>query len=303
MGYDFYPYYNNDNYYYYSNSFGPARFFSGVLLGFTSLVIIYIIAAWIFRSVGLYHMAKKRGIAHAWFAWIPILSNYVLGRLINDKVVLGDSMVTKHAEFFLPFLTLLSASVSFSGAIGMTISLIIWVYLMSAYWRLYKIYRPKNRVSFTIWSAIIGSGFFIFAIRNDQPFDPLEPNKIYKDNFKQPAATQTSVTAPLEEIKEETITEPEAQLDEVKSESVLDEIQAYFNETIPSDNEELVITLDNTSSEEIPITLELDSANDINVDEELSQYNGIEITPVSEEDIVLPDDFLSNINITEDTEE
>lgn len=186
MGYNDFYYYGNP----YGNGYGSTTVASAAL-GFPFVVLafmvsIYAVIAYILRSIGLYHMAKSRGIAHAWFAWIPVLNYYVLGRLINNKVVLGDDIVLPHADFFLPFIGFLALSdVSTEGFLMGILVAAYWVYKMSAYWRLYKIYRPKSRTAFTVWSALIGSGFFIFAIRNDRPFDPLEPDKQYQNFYEQ----------------------------------------------------------------------------------------------------------------------
>lgn len=176
---------------------------TGVLGVLMSFYLLYAIIAYIFRSIGLYHMAKNRGIAHAWFAWVPILSNYIIGRLINNKVVLGDSIVTNHADFFLPFLGFLGLTIMPTGNLAYVVTAAIWVYEISALWRLFKIYRPKSRVSFTIWSIILGSGFFIFAVRDDKPFDPLEPDKVYQDFYSKRNAIEEKYHGVEESIREQ----------------------------------------------------------------------------------------------------
>ncbi len=178
---------------------------SGILLALSSTLILYLIIAWIFRSIGLYHLAKNRGISHAWFSWVPFLSQYILGRLINDKVVLGDNIVTTHASFFLPFLGLLTSSITTEmneiSWICSVFTLAVWVYETSALWRLFKIYRPKSRCSFTIWSLILTSGFFIFAIRNDKPFDELDPTKVYENYYGDKKVIDTEYNRDRAEIR------------------------------------------------------------------------------------------------------
>lgn len=51
-------------------------------------VILYVL-----RSVGVYSIAKRRGIRHPWFAWLPIVDQYLLG-CISDQyhyVVRGEN--------------------------------------------------------------------------------------------------------------------------------------------------------------------------------------------------------------------
>lgn len=202
------PSFGFEDYYSYGGYSDVLRIGGSILLAFATFICLYVIVAWIFKSVGLHHMAKNRGIAHAWFAWIPILSNYVLGELDNDKVVLGDDLVLGHASFFLPFISFLACAVGY-GSMGdgewvvAIIGACAFVYKLAALWRLFKIYRPKNRVSFTIWSALIGSGFFIFAIRDDKPFDPLEPNRVYGNYYGQKSTLDSEYKEAKEQVREE----------------------------------------------------------------------------------------------------
>ena len=43
------------------------------------IVLLCCLVGWILSSVGLYKVAKRRGIRNAWLAWIPIGSEWVLG--------------------------------------------------------------------------------------------------------------------------------------------------------------------------------------------------------------------------------
>ncbi len=148
-------------------------------------LLIYFTIQWLFRSAGLYHLAKKRDISHAWFAWIPFLSNYILGELDNGKVIFGESLVTEDAEFYLPLVSLISFTISLFGMRSWLVQVLIvvmLVYKAGALWRLFKIYKPGSRVAYTICSFIFGSGFFIYAIRNEKPFDELSTGHLTVSN-------------------------------------------------------------------------------------------------------------------------
>lgn len=217
-----------------------AQLLGGALVTVMSCLLIYLLIVWVFRSLGLYQLAKDRGIAHAWFSWIPILYYYIIGRLINNKVVLGDDWVLPRAEFFLPFLTLIaSATATFGGYWGAIISVAIWVYQVSALWRLFKIYDPNRRAAFTIWSVILGSGFFIYAIRNNRPFDPLDPQREYKNyNAQTAAAVHTDVPAH---------TSAKAS-DEALAVRVQDKAEAHTDTAAPAEHK--AVTLDKAVQDE-----------------------------------------------------
>lgn len=53
---------------------------------FSSLVSI---ALYVLQAIGLYTIAQRRGIAHAWLAWVPVGSVWILGSIADDYRVRG----------------------------------------------------------------------------------------------------------------------------------------------------------------------------------------------------------------------
>jgi len=39
---------------------------------------------YVFRSIGVYSIAKRRGLNHPWFAWVPVVDTYLLGSLSDQ---------------------------------------------------------------------------------------------------------------------------------------------------------------------------------------------------------------------------
>lgn len=62
--------------------------FYAVLTVVGLVVLILTIVLYIFQSIGLYGIAKKRGIPAPGLAWVPMLNMYMLGK-IADRVRLG----------------------------------------------------------------------------------------------------------------------------------------------------------------------------------------------------------------------
>lgn len=62
--------------------------------GFIAMVIYYLVYAlfgggmgilfYVFRSLGVYSIAKRRGLNRAWFAWVPVADAYLLG-CVSDQ--------------------------------------------------------------------------------------------------------------------------------------------------------------------------------------------------------------------------
>lgn len=62
--------------------------------GFLAMILYYVvcmlfggglgIVLYVFRSLGVYTIAKGRGLRHAWFAWVPVVDSYLLG-CVSDQ--------------------------------------------------------------------------------------------------------------------------------------------------------------------------------------------------------------------------
>ena len=72
----------------YSNSYSANSEESLVMLLFYAVYVLFAggfaIALYIFRSMGVYSIAKRRGLNHPWFAWFPVVNQYLLGSLSDQ---------------------------------------------------------------------------------------------------------------------------------------------------------------------------------------------------------------------------
>ena len=56
----------------------------GLLATVLAFVLVIRLALFIFRSVSLYKIARRRGIRNAWLAWVPVGSDWVLGNVADQ---------------------------------------------------------------------------------------------------------------------------------------------------------------------------------------------------------------------------
>ena len=70
------------------------RTFAILLLGILGVVLLFGLISWILSSVGLHKVAKRRGIAHAWLAWLPIGREWVLGSVSDQYQHLVQGKIT-----------------------------------------------------------------------------------------------------------------------------------------------------------------------------------------------------------------
>lgn len=181
------------------------------VVGSLLLVLLSIFAVWyliryIFASVGTYTIAKRRGIRHAWLAWIPAVGDWVLGCISDQYQYLVKSknksrrtilMVLEIAATVLGVIVTISAfrivEKALGGAMGylseeqMIAALmgpmmsLVWAGLLTGgvgiayavfrYIALYDLYiscNPRNGVAFLVLSILfnVTEPFFIFACRN-----------------------------------------------------------------------------------------------------------------------------------------
>lgn len=165
----------------YINSFGN---FSSELIGIT---------AYVFMAIGMYAIAKRRGIDHPWLAWIPFGSTWLLGCISDQyryavkgqekskrKVMLGleigvvaaaaatlfvfaaavlnirfgcDFDALQQGEDILVLSLLLAAVGLFFVMLGLAVTLTVLRYM--ALFDLYASCAPENATIFTVLSIVL----------------------------------------------------------------------------------------------------------------------------------------------------
>ena len=153
-----------------------------LLGGFLIVAVIIGIILYILASLGMYTMAKNKGLNNPWMAWIPYLRNYKFGEILNDKVSIAGLQIPA-ARWIMVFgpivISLLGSIRSDSSVMTTVISIVVivyYIYLMAANYRLYKLYKPESAVLYTVLNVIfpfLGS-IFPFTLRNNEPQEYLD---------------------------------------------------------------------------------------------------------------------------------
>lgn len=187
--------------------------FDGLGAGFAALYTVYSmvassfgIALYVLRALGLYSIAKRRGINHPWMSWVPVLDLWVLGCISDQyqyvvngnirnkrKWLLGLSIAM--AVLYIVFAVLIGVAV-FGAVGGMTgsmndnqlvatllgpvmglvvgviplvgIAIAVMAIRYVAMYDLYTSCSPQNNVLFLVLSIFftVTEPFFLFFIRN-----------------------------------------------------------------------------------------------------------------------------------------
>lgn len=182
--------------------------FLGILLGIVLIVLVFGILTYVLRSVGLSSIAKRRGINHAWLAWIPVGNYWIAGSIADQyqyvakgriknkrKIMLGLCIASVAVSLLSNIIssiitvilvdsyssTLLSVNMAISTisslvSAGVSIALVVFWYM--AMYDLYSSCNPGNNVLFLVLSIIfnITEPFFIFCNRKkDDGMPPRRP--------------------------------------------------------------------------------------------------------------------------------
>ena len=62
-----------------------------VLLIVLLLALAFSIVSYVLSAVGIYRIAKRRGIHHAWLAWVPVGNSWLLGS-ISDIISMWSNI-------------------------------------------------------------------------------------------------------------------------------------------------------------------------------------------------------------------
>ena len=80
------------------------------------------LAIYVFTALALYTMARRRGIAAPWLAWIPVANLWLLGSLSDQYRYLTWGQV-KHKRVVLPVLEIVTGALS-----GALVGCAVWVF-------------------------------------------------------------------------------------------------------------------------------------------------------------------------------
>ena len=177
----------------------------GIFLVILAVVLAVALVFWVFRSIGLYTIAKRRGIGNAWLAWIPIGCDWVRGSVSDQYQHLVKGKVTSRRKILLVLnaiglviglgsgiLTVLQTiaaqtnvgvvSLGIAGLLtpvltwGVGIAVLVFNHICS--FDLYRSCNPENAVVFLVLGIVlpVTEPFFYFACRKkDLGFRRSEP--------------------------------------------------------------------------------------------------------------------------------
>ena len=234
--------YDYGDYYYEMEETGLSMVLGFYLIYFLLMLAISV-GTYVLQSLGMYTIAKRRGINNPWLAWLPVGSAWILG-CISDQyryVTKGQVKNKRKALLILQIVMLIGAFVAVFAAVvgiiqmipdmsgdmhqegmrvagGLLLMLGTWIVLVGVeiavmviyYMALYDLYHscePKNGTLYLVLSIFVNitQPIFLFLCRNKD--EGMPPRRPQPESIPQPPAEPWQ---PAEPPKEPWENNPEA---------------------------------------------------------------------------------------------
>lgn len=215
-----------DNNYYIDPEVGESAVFAiaGILIGVLVIGLVIGITLYILQSIGLYTLAKRRGINNPWLAWIPVGNAWIIGYLADNYMEITELRKSKYRHVLLwldvgvmlvsgiisvissasgigllmellkgnevsaqAYLTNLMQTIGFL-MLSLLISVTAAVFMFIAYYKVFKSCQPSNAVLYLLLSIFISVSLpiILFVIRNkDEGMIPAYVNPPYGEGQRQ----------------------------------------------------------------------------------------------------------------------
>ena len=210
--------------------------FMGIVLAFYLFLLAMGIVFYILQSLGVYTIAKRRGIRKPWLAWIPLGDVWIIGSISDQYQYVKLGKITNRRKVLLTLYilelvavalifgsvlgTMVNAALANGGAAvlgigGMLLGYIVLIGLVIAlavmlYIALYDIFRscnPDSSVIFLILSIIfpVTLPFFLFCNRKKDEGMPPRKQVVMEEIPEEPIVEETVEAPVMEEIVGEPI--------------------------------------------------------------------------------------------------
>lgn len=150
-------------------------FLLGGLVFFLLLVVGIIL--YVLLAIGLYGLAKTEGIGNEWFAFIPILQLYIIGKILKEIKI--STYTVPSLELVLPLapIAVYIANAIFNlipvigGILNFIFNIGYLAFSIIVLFNFYKRYKGEQATLMTVLSVVLPfmGPIYIFDLRNSKP--------------------------------------------------------------------------------------------------------------------------------------
>ena len=213
---------------------------AGIFLIVYLLALAFSVISYVLGAVGMYRIAKRRGIHHAWLSWIPVGSSWLLGSISDHYQYVVKQKVTKRRKILLilsiictvmgfvfgmgagilataeivgetaaSVLSVALMVIGYLGLMGLSIAVTVICYI--AYYDLFRSCKPGNAVLFLVLSIVfnVTLPFFVFFISNsDEGMPARRPQRAPQQICEEPESSD-SAEEEIPVVEAEIVEDPE----------------------------------------------------------------------------------------------
>lgn len=146
------------------------------LIGGGFIVLLVFFVLYLLGAIGLYKLAKNKGIDYSFLAFIPILQGYIVGVLISKFKVFNFEI--PRPEIILPIAPVMASVLSPIPLVGALAGVGLIILNVFALNKLFSIYVKDNATLYTVLSVVLPFmlPIFLFSIRNKTPVKYIDVN-------------------------------------------------------------------------------------------------------------------------------
>lgn len=146
--------------------------------GITSLLFILIsIALYVLFAIGLYGVAQTEKTGNEWFAFIPILQLYIVGKILKELKI--STYTVPSLELVLPIapIAVLVAGAIFDiipllgGFLSLILNIAYFIFSILVIHKFFKRYKGQQATLMTVLSVLLFfmGPIYVFNLRNSRP--------------------------------------------------------------------------------------------------------------------------------------
>ena len=127
---------------------GPVFAVVAVWLVVMLLCCVFAIVAYVFRSLSLYTIARRRGISNPWLSWLPVGCDWILGSISDQYKYLtqGKNQARRKVLMVLALIT----GICVAAVIALYVYLLVQIILMS------QQYFTESQVTGAVMGPMLG---------------------------------------------------------------------------------------------------------------------------------------------------
>jgi uncharacterized membrane protein YqjE len=153
---------------------GMLIFMGGVV---TLIFAIIGIALYVLLAIGLYGLAKTENTGNEWFAFIPILQLYIIGKILGQVNIGGYTVPMLEIVFPLAPIAvsivggILGIIPVLGGLVQLLLNIALFVLSVVVIFNFYKRYRGEQAMLMTVLSIILPfmGPIYIFKLKDARP--------------------------------------------------------------------------------------------------------------------------------------